>query len=124
MIIMKKDFSNLLSIEFLPLSEVKAKLSEVINTSLSKSKRIAITTNGRPSAVLLSYSDFLSLLNLIPQNRSSQTDRQPINFSEWEKREKERAVVRDSILNLFDLKKLSRIGQKTYKRNTVSGFNQ
>ena len=68
---MNKDFSNLLSIEFLPLSEVKAKLSEVVNTSLTKSKRIAITTNGRPTAVLLSYSDFLSLLSIIPKKRAS-----------------------------------------------------
>ncbi len=121
---MNKDFNDLLSIQFLPLSEVKAKLSELVNTALIESKRVGITTNGRPTAVLISYSDFLSLLKLISENSSSQADLKPIDFKEWEKQKKDRTIVRDSIFNLFDLKTLSRKGQKTYKRDTVREFDR
>lgn len=61
---MVKTFNDLLSMEFAPLSEVKAKLSEQMRLIASEGKRIVITCNGKPSAVLLSYEDYLSLIRL------------------------------------------------------------
>lgn len=41
----------------LPLSEVKAKLSEVIDAIVTTQERVTVTRNGRPVAVLLSTDD-------------------------------------------------------------------
>lgn len=41
----------------LPLSEVKAKLSEVIDEIATTQERVTVTRNGRPVAVLLSTDD-------------------------------------------------------------------
>ena len=41
----------------LPLSEVKAKLSEVVDEVATTQERITVTRNGRPVAVLLSTDD-------------------------------------------------------------------
>lgn len=41
----------------LPLSEVKAKLSEVIDEIATTHERVTVTRNGRPVAVLLSTDD-------------------------------------------------------------------
>ena len=40
-----------------PLSEVKAKLSEVVDEIATTQERVTITRNGRPVAVLLSTDD-------------------------------------------------------------------
>jgi len=41
----------------LPLSEVKAKLSEVIDEIVATHERVTVTRNGRPVAVVLSTDD-------------------------------------------------------------------
>ena len=41
----------------LPLSEIKAKLSEVIDEIVTTQERFTVTRNGRPVAVLLSTDD-------------------------------------------------------------------
>ena len=41
----------------LPLSEVKAKLSEVVDEIVTTQERVTVTRNGRPVAVLLSADD-------------------------------------------------------------------
>lgn len=41
----------------LPLSEVKAKLSEVVDEIVTTHERVTVTRNGRPAAVLLSVDD-------------------------------------------------------------------
>jgi antitoxin YefM len=41
----------------LPLSEVKAKLSEVVDQIVATHERVTVTRNGRPVAVLLSTDD-------------------------------------------------------------------
>jgi prevent-host-death family protein len=41
----------------LPLSEVKAKLSEVIDEVVTTQERVTVTRNGRPVAILLSTDD-------------------------------------------------------------------
>ena len=51
----KNELSNF---EFQPLSWVKARLSSIVNNLKISKKKIVLTTNGRPTAVLLSYEDF------------------------------------------------------------------
>ena len=41
----------------LPLSEVKAKLSEVVDEVVTNHQRVTVTRNGRPVAVVLSTAD-------------------------------------------------------------------
>ena len=41
----------------LPLSEVKAKLSEVVDEIVTTQERVTVTRNGRPVAVMLSTHD-------------------------------------------------------------------
>lgn len=41
----------------LPLSEVKAKLSEIVDEVVTTQERITVTRNGRPVAVVLSTDD-------------------------------------------------------------------
>jgi prevent-host-death family protein len=97
--------------DFVPLSEAKAKLSEKVRTTTQNGRRIAITNNGRPTAILLSYEDFLSLL---PQHEE-QKPMKRIDYAEWEKGRKKREQIRDSIVSLFNVDQLSRKGQKSYK---------
>jgi antitoxin YefM len=42
----------------LPLSEVKAKLSEVVDEIATTHERVTVTRNGRPVVVLVSSDDF------------------------------------------------------------------
>lgn len=117
---MKTHFSDLRSIDFVPLSEVKAKLSEFIRR-LSGEKRIVLTTNGRPTAAILSYADYLDLLNRVEGVSSSQG--KSISLEEWRKDRKKREMIRDSVLGLFDPASLSRKGQKGYKQKMVSSLH-
>jgi antitoxin YefM len=45
----------------LPLSEVKAKLSEVVDDVVTTHERVTVTRNGRPVAVVLSVDDLESI---------------------------------------------------------------
>ena len=45
----------------LPLSEVKMKLSEIVEKVSSSDEEIIITKNGRPAAIILSPDEFDSL---------------------------------------------------------------
>ncbi len=47
--------------EILPLAEVKAHLSEIIEKVYSEHERILVTRNGRPAAVIMSPEDLDSL---------------------------------------------------------------
>jgi len=47
--------------ETLPLSDVKNRLSEVVEKVASQHDRVTITRNGRPAAVLVSPDDLESL---------------------------------------------------------------
>lgn len=104
--------SDLLSLEILPLSKIKATLSEQVNKTQGGT-RIAITINGFPRAILLSYSDFLDLLRK-PGSPTSPT--RTIRYESWKAAEPQRLLARDSILGLFDMKKLARKGKKTDKK--------
>ncbi|MCC6272963.1 MAG: type II toxin-antitoxin system prevent-host-death family antitoxin [Deltaproteobacteria bacterium] len=107
--------SDLLSLEILPLSKVKATLSEQVQKTQGR-RRIAITSNGLPKAILLSYEDFLELL---ARGGPRPVPARVLRYDTWKNEESLRRKARHSVLGLFDMKALSRKGQKTYKRETV-----
>jgi antitoxin YefM len=45
----------------LPLTEVKAKLNELIDSAVSTHERVTITKHGKPAAVLISVDDLEAL---------------------------------------------------------------
>ena len=47
--------------ETLPLAEIKARLSEVVDRVETQHERITLTRNGRPAAVLMSPADLEAL---------------------------------------------------------------
>lgn len=47
--------------ETLPLAEIKAHLSEVVDRVESRHERVTLTRNGRPAAVLISPEDLEAL---------------------------------------------------------------
>lgn len=49
----------------MPLAEVRAHLSQLVDSAVSTHERIEITRNGRRSAVLLSSDDFDSLIETL-----------------------------------------------------------
>ncbi|WP_336921558.1 type II toxin-antitoxin system Phd/YefM family antitoxin [Aquipuribacter sp. SD81] len=49
----------------LPLAEVRAQLSKLVESAVETHERIHITRNGRPAAVLLSAEDYESLLETL-----------------------------------------------------------
>lgn len=44
--------------KILPISEVKAKLPELVNRVAELEEEIIVTRNGRPAAMLVSYADY------------------------------------------------------------------
>ena len=56
-----KEFLNLGAFDFRPLSEAKAHLSALVRQLVPGLRRVVITTNGKPTAVLMSYKDYLAL---------------------------------------------------------------
>jgi prevent-host-death family protein len=105
---------------FSPLSEVKASLSEKVRQVRGIACRLVITTNGRPSAVLLSYEDFLALVS----GAQSAEPAAVIDLGDWETGRSRRRQVRDSVLRRFDVGTLSKKGQKAYKRDIVGGLRR
>jgi prevent-host-death family protein len=47
--------------ETLPLSEIKARLSEIVDLVEEQHERVTLTRNGRPAAVLISPGDLEAL---------------------------------------------------------------
>lgn len=47
--------------ETLPLSEIKARLSEIVDLVEAQHERITLTRNGRPAAVIMSPDDLEAL---------------------------------------------------------------
>ncbi|OGO73161.1 MAG: hypothetical protein A3G84_06405 [Chloroflexi bacterium RIFCSPLOWO2_12_FULL_71_12] len=46
--------------KILPLSEVKAKLSEIVDDVQARDERVVITRKGKPAAILMSHDDMES----------------------------------------------------------------
>ncbi len=120
---MNKDYLDLSQMEFLPLSEVKATFSEQVKKTQGNARRIAVTSNGRPVAVLTSYEDYLAMAKRA-EGGGRPASESVISFADWKKGQARRKRVSASIDSLFDAKSLSRKGQKSYKRGQVNEFNQ
>ncbi|MBI4224472.1 MAG: type II toxin-antitoxin system Phd/YefM family antitoxin, partial [Deltaproteobacteria bacterium] len=56
--------ASLSNIDFEPLTEVKAKLSEKISKTGESKRLLAITVNGKPKAMLIPYDLFLGWMEL------------------------------------------------------------
>ena len=78
------DLVTLMTISALPLAEVKAHLSEVVQRVSTPHERVTITVHGRPAAVLISVDDLESLeetiavlsdADLMQQLRESEAER-------------------------------------------------
>lgn len=120
---MKQDFADLLSMNFLPLSEVKATLSEQVKKTQGGIRRIAITSNGRPAAVLMAYEDYLRLARAC-KNSLAESAGQTIDFEAWKKGRGQRKEISASIDKLFDSASLTRKGQKPYKKAKLDEFSK
>jgi len=79
----------------LPISEVKAKLPELVTGIAEREEEVVVTRNGKPAAVLINYAeyervketiDILSDTNLMRQIRKSQafyeTGKKGLSFDE------------------------------------------
>lgn len=108
--------------DFRTLSEAKAKLSALVRQLVPGSQRIVITNQGRPTAVLIAYEDYLALSE--GQEAGAPRAERVLTIEKWRKDRKKREAVLKSITDLFDIKTLSRKGQKSYKRNKVREFNR
>lgn len=112
--------TSLPNIDFEPLTEVKAKLSEKVARLESAGRLVAITVNGKPKAMLVPYEQFLQMLSA---EEKSYIPRK-LTLKEWEKESKHRKEVVASIKNMFDLSMLKRKGQKPYKRDALKKFGK
>ena len=81
--------------ETLPLSTVKARLSELVNRVESEDDRIVVTRNGRPAAVLISADDLESL----EETLAVLSDRELMRKI----REGERATESEDVVSLDEL---------------------
>ncbi len=83
--------------ETLPLSAVKARLSELVDRVESEDDRIVVTRNGRPAAVLVSADDLESL----EETLAVLSDRELMRKI----REGERAAESEDVVPLDELKR-------------------
>lgn len=103
------------NIDFEPLTEVKAKLSEKVARLDRERRLLAITLNGKPKAIVVPYQDFLDWT----QNRLPSDEPRRLSLTEWEKESPRRKEVSESVKKLFDLSSLNRKGQKPYKSDAL-----
>lgn len=112
------DLKALKGIQFIPLSEAKAKLSEVVRKSSTEKYRVVITTNGRPSCILLPYEECVELLN----RSAEQLPVRRTTIETWKKEKENRQRIRQTITSLFDISRLTRKGQKKYKKEWLDEY--
>lgn len=112
--------TSLLNIDFEPLTEVKAKLSEKVAQVEGGNRLLAITLNGKPKAVLMPYAELLRWIR-----KMAPAAKEPDwTLSEWEKTSRQRRKTSESIKNLFDISVLKRKGQKPYKSDALKKFKK
>ena len=94
------------------VAETKAKLSEKIRACRELGRTFIITSHGKPRAVLMSYEAYAGLI---------EKEQEPtiMDAKRWHKERSRRKEVAREIKELFDERKLSRKGQKGYKRRAV-----
>jgi len=119
---MSYPFPDIRGMAFIPLSEAKAKLSEFMRRIVNGRDRLAVTTNGRPTAVIMSYDEYLRLLGVPEDGVESPGD--VISLEEWKKGSRERKRVSASIRNLFNYDSLPRKGRKQYKKDLLREFDR
>lgn len=83
--------------ETLPLSSVKAHLSELVDRVEGQHDRVFVTRNGRPAAVLISHED----LEGLEETLAALTDPDLIQ----QIRDSEAAVATGDVVSLDDLRK-------------------
>ena len=105
---------RLTDLEYISVAEAKARLSEKLRRVTSRGRRFAITSHGKPQAVLMDYKEYLSL-----REKGGRGVAEEMSLRDWQKRKKSRRQVVRSVSSLFDEKHLSRKGQKGYKKNAV-----
>lgn len=110
--------TTLSNIDFEPLTEVKAKLSEKVGRVAETKRLLAVTVNGKPKAILVPYAEFLSFIG-----QGEYTPRR-LSLMDWEKGSKHRKEVVRSVKNMFDLSALNRKGQKPYKADALKKFRK
>jgi prevent-host-death family protein len=89
--------------ETLPLSAVKAHLSELVDRVEGEHDRVVVTRNGRPAAVLISHEDLEGLEETLAALSDPDLMRQI--------RQSEAAVAADDVVSLDDLR--GRLGSDT-----------
>ncbi len=62
--------------KILPISEVKAKLPELVNGVQEREEEIVVTRNGKPAAMLVSYADYERLKQTLDVLSDSELMRQ------------------------------------------------
>ena len=112
--------ARLKNIDFEPLTEVKARLSEKVANVSEKNRILAVTLNGKPKVVVVSYEEFLRWV----EQSSAESSLAPLKLSEWEAEAGQRREVVHSIKKMFDWPRLSRKGQKPYKKNALKKFGK
>ena len=109
--------TDLRQLDFMPLTEARAHLSEHLRGLGGSRRRLVITVNGRPAAVVLAYADFVELA-------SEPAGEEVVSLETWKADRPRRQRVRDAVLGLFDVDRLSRKGQKRYKQEVVRGLRR
>jgi len=104
--------------DYVSIADTKATLSEKIKRCNEPGRTFAITNHGKPVAVLLSYKQFLGLINQKTEQK------EPIKLNDWLKEQPERDKIIQSVSALFNTKILSRKGQKKYKNDIVKQFRK
>jgi prevent-host-death family protein len=87
----------LVTMETLPLSAVKARLSELVDRVEQEDDRIVVTRNGRPAAVLVSPADLESLEETLAVLSDPELTKKV--------RKGERAAERGDVISLDELKR-------------------
>ena len=99
---------TLQNIDFEPLTEVKARLSEKIARVDRERRLLAITLNGKPKAIVLPYQDFLDWMQTRSPSEGKDEEPRRMSFTEWEKESLQRRAASEAIKNLFDLSRIKR----------------
>lgn len=115
---MKESFNDLTSTEFISITQAKAKLSEQVRRVNRERLQLALTSQGKPKAVLLGYEDYLKLIKEKTEG-PVQSPVRVITYEDYLKSIPKRREISRSVLDRFDISKLSRKGQKSYKRKRV-----
>ena len=95
------------------VTQLQAELSRQLKRVRETGRRLVVASHGKPQAVLIGYADYQGLIS------QAEEPARDIDPQKWKEGEKARREVAQSIASMFDAEKLSRKGQKEYKRRAV-----